>query len=130
MIVCNVLKGAGLGISGAMAMGIVADTLTYGNLKTGIDTVGMGNAGVSAAQKIGMGLGTAVFGWILSGAGFDGALDLQGLPQPASVTTAVEFVFTWIPLVMFAIISVVLILFFHLDRDLKKLKEEKGIVEA
>ena len=130
MIVCNVLKGAGLGISGAMAMGIVADTLTYGNLKTGIDTVGMGNAGVSAAQKIGLGLGTAVFGWILSGAGFDGALDLQGIPQPQSVTTAVEFVFTWIPLIMFAIISVVLILFFRLDRDLKKLKEEKGIAEA
>ena len=130
MIVCNVLKGAGLGISGAMAMGIVADTLTYGNLKTGIDTVGMGNAGVSAAQKIGMGLGTAVFGWILSGAGFDGALDLQGIAQPQSVTTAVQFVFTWIPLIMFTIISVILVLFFRLDRDLKNLKEEKGIVET
>ena len=129
MIVCNVLKGAGLGISGAMAMGIVADTLTYGNLKSGIDTVGMGNAGVSAAQKIGMGLGTAVFGWILSGAGFDGALDLQGIAQPQSVTTAVQFVFTWIPLIMFAVISVVLLLFFHLERDLKKMKAEKGIAE-
>ena len=129
MIVCNVFKGAGLGISGAMAMGIVADTLTYGNLKSGIDTVGMGNAGVSAAQKIGMGLGTAVFGWILSGAGFDGALDLQGLRQPESVTTAVQFVFTWIPLIMFAIISVILVLFFHLERDLKKMKEEKGVAE-
>ena len=90
----------------------------------------MGNAGVSAAQKIGMGLGTAVFGWFLSGAGFDGALDFHGIPQPQSVTTALEFVFTWIPLIMFAIISVVLILFFRLDRDLARLKAEKGIAEA
>ena len=127
MILCNVLKGIGLGMSGGMAMGIVADTLTYGNLKSGIDTVGMGNAGVSAAQKIGMGLGTAVFGWVLSGSGFDGALDLQGVHQPESVTTAIKFVYTWIPLAMFAVITVVLILGFHLERDLKQLKAEKGV---
>ena len=126
MIVFNVLKGAGLGMAGGMAMGLVADALTYGNLKSGIDTVGLGNAGVSAAQKIGMGLGTAVFGFILSASGFDGSLDIQGLRQPESVTTAVQFVFTWIPLIMFAVVFVVLLLFFHLERDLAKLKAEKG----
>jgi hypothetical protein len=31
---------------------------------------------------------------------------------------------------MFAVIAVILILFFRLERDLKKLKEEKGIAEA
>lgn len=127
MIVFNALKGIGLGMSGGMAMGIVADTLTYGNLKSGIDTVGMGNAGMSAAQKIGMGLGTAVFGWILSGSGFNGELDLQGLHQPETVTTAIQFVFTWIPLIMFAIVLIVLLATFHLDRDLAKLRAEKGI---
>ena len=108
-------------------MGIVADCLTYGNLKSGIDTVGMGNAGVSAAQKIGLGLATAVFGSILSASGFDGALDLQGIHQPESVTTAIQFVYTYVPLAMFILVSIVLILFFHLDRDLAKLKAEKGI---
>ena len=127
MIVFNALKGIGLGMSGGMAMGLVADTLTYGNLKSGIDTVGMGNAGISAAQKIGMGLGTAVFGWILSGSGFNGELDLQGLRQPETVTTAIQFVFTWIPLIMFAIVLVVLLVTFHLDRDLTKLRADKGI---
>ena len=126
MIVFNVFKGIGLGMAGGMAMGLVADALTYGNLRSGIDTVGLGNAGVSAAQKIGMGLGTAVFGFILSASGFDGELDLQSLPQPESVTTAVQFVFTWIPLIMFAIVFVVLLLFFHLERDLTKLQAEKG----
>lgn len=75
MIVFNVLKGCGVGMAGGMALGMVADTVTYGTLKSGIDTVGMGNAGISAAQKVGLGLGTAVFGWVIDAAGFDGALD-------------------------------------------------------
>ena len=78
LIGSNVLKGLGVGLSGGMALGMVADTVTYGKLKTGIDTVGMGNAGISAAQKIGLGLGQAIFGWVLAAAGLDAALDQLG----------------------------------------------------
>lgn len=127
MIIFNAFKGLGLGLSGGMAMGIVADTLTYGNLKSGIDTVGMGNAGVSAAQKIGLGLGTACFGFILSHSGFDGALDAQGIAQPESVTIAVKFVFNWVPMILMGIVFVIMLLFFHLERDLKKMEEEKAV---
>jgi Na+/melibiose symporter-like transporter len=82
----------------------------------------MGNAGTSAAQKLGLGLGQAVFGWVLAGAGFDAKLDLQGLPQPESVITAIKFMYNWIPMVMCAIITVIMALTFHLDRDLAKLR--------
>lgn len=122
MIVCNVLKGCGLGMAGGMALGIVADAITYGNIKSGIDTVGMGNAGVSAAQKIGMGIGTASFGWILSASGFDPTLDLQGLKQPASVSAAVTWVFTWLPLIMISLVFVMMLFFFNLEKDLKKMQ--------
>ena len=127
MIVCNVLKGCGLGISGAMAMGLVADAITYGTLKTGVNAVGMGNAGTSAAQKLGLGLGTAVFGWVMSGAGFKGEYDLQGIAQPESVETAIRFMYNWVPMVMCAIICVIFVVSFNLDRDLAKLRAEKGI---
>ena len=127
MIVCNVLKGCGLGMSGGMAMGLVADAITYGQLKTGINAVGMGNAGTSAAQKLGLGLGTAVFGWVMSAAGFDGALDLQGIAQPASVLTAIRFMYNWVPMIMCAVICVIMAVSFNLDRDLEKLRKEKGI---
>ena len=129
MIICNVLKGCGLGMSGGMAMGMVADAILYGTLKTGVDAVGMGNAGTSAAQKLGLGLGQAIFGWVLSGAGFDAALDAQGIAQPESVITAIKFMYNYIPMVMCAIIFLLMLLFFNLDRDLKKLKEEKGIAD-
>lgn len=100
IIFFNALKGLGLGMSGGMAMGMVADTITYSRLKSGIDPVGMGNAAISAAQKLGLGLGTAVLGWVMSGAGFDAALDLAGESQPDTVITAILFlynyVFVWI----------------------------------
>ncbi len=129
MIACNVLKGIGLGMSGGMAMGMVADAILYGQLKTGINAVGMGNAGTSAAQKLGLGLGQAIFGWVLSGAGFDASLDAQGLPQPESVITAIKFMYNYIPMIMCALIFLLMLLFFNLERDLKKLKEEKGIAD-
>ena len=129
MIACNVLKGLGLGMSGGMAMGIVADAILYGQLKSGINAVGMGNAGTSAAQKLGLGLGQAVFGWVLSGAGFNPALDAQGIAQAESVITAIKFMYNYIPAVMCALVFIMMAVFFNLDRDLKKLKEEKGIQE-
>ena len=122
LIISNVLKGLGVGFAGGMALGMVADTITYGRLKTGIDTVGMGNAGISAAQKIGLGLGQAIFGWVLAAAGFDQALDLQGLAQPQSVSTAIVFMYGWVPAIMAGAMFVIFLLFYHCERDIKKLQ--------
>ena len=122
LIASNVLKGLGVGLAGGMALGMVADTVTYGRLKTGIDTVGMGNAGISAAQKIGLGLGQAVFGWVLAAAGLDAALDAQGIAQPQSVSTAIKFMYGWVPAIMAAAMFVIFLLFYHCERDIKKLE--------
>lgn len=122
MIVCNVCKGIGLGMAGGMALGMVADTITYGQLKTGINTVGMGNAGVSAAQKLGMGLGTAVLGWVLSAAGFDGAL--PAAQQPAGVATAIQFLYTWLPMIMCLIVLVIMIFFYNIEKDLAEMQSK------
>ena len=125
LIGSNVLKGLGVGLSGGMALGMVADTVTYGKLKTGIDTVGMGNAGISAAQKIGLGLGQAIFGWVLAAAGLDAALDQLGQHQPQSVSTAITFLYGWIPAIMAAAMFVIFLLFYHCERDIKKLEAQQ-----
>ena len=113
LIGSNVLKGLGVGLAGGMALGMVADTVTYGRLKTGI---------ISAAQKIGLGLGQAVFGWVLAGAGLDAALDAQGLPQPESVSTAIKFMYGWVPAIMAGAMFVIFLLFYHCEKDIKKLQ--------
>ena len=125
LIGSNVLKGLGVGLSGGMALGMVADTVTYGKLKTGIDTVGMGNAGISAAQKIGLGLGQAIFGWVLAAAGLDAAFDQLGQHQPQSVSTAITFLYGWVPAIMAAAMFVIFLLFYHCERDIKKLEAQQ-----
>jgi len=127
MVFFNALKGCGLGMSGGMAMGLVADAITYGTLKTGVDAVGMGNAGTSAAQKLGLGLGMAVFGWVMTAAGFKGEYDVQGIPQPESVAAAIKIMYNWVPMIMCVIIFVIMAFSFNLDRDLQKLRAEKDI---
>lgn len=118
IIFFNVLKGLGLGMSGGMAMGMVADTITYSRLKSGVDPVGMGNAAVSAAQKLGLGLGTAVLGWVMSGAGFAPELDLQGIAQPETVITAIKVLYNWVPVALCGIVFVLLLVFYDIEKKL------------
>lgn len=124
IIFFNALKGLGLGMSGGMAMGMVADTITYSRLKSGIDPVGMGNAAISAAQKLGLGLGTAVLGWVMDGAGFDPALDLQGIAQPDTVITAIRFLYNWVPVILCGIVLAALILFYDIEKKLPEMEKE------
>lgn len=122
IVIFNALKGIGLGMSGGMAMGMVADTITYSKIKSGINPVGMGNAAISAAQKLGLGLGTAVFGWVMSGAGFDASLDLAGKPQPDTVVTAIQFMYNWIPVIMCGIVFIALLFLYDIDKKLPELE--------
>lgn len=124
MIIFNALKGVGLGCAGGMSLGMVADTITYGKLKTGVDAVGMGNAGISAAQKLGLGFGTAFFGWIIDAAGFDAVLDTQGIAQPVSVTRAIQFIYNWIPFTLMLVAFILVAFFYHAERDIAKMEKK------
>lgn len=53
--------------------------------------------------------------------------DLQGLPQPESVSTAIKFVYNYIPLVMCVAVFIMMLLFFNIDRDIEKLKAERNM---
>ena len=119
----NALKGIGLGMSGGMAMGMVADTITYSRLKSGIDPVGMGNAAMSASQKLGLGLGTAVLGWVMDAAGFDPLLDAQGIAQPESVVTAIRFLYNWLPVILCAIVLVALLVLYDIEKKLPQMEQ-------
>ena len=126
IVLCNIVKGIGMGMASGMALGLVADSLTYGQLKTGIDAVGMGNAGTSAAQKLGLGLGVAIFGWAIDVAGFDGTLAARGIDQPQAVLSAIRAFYNWIPMVLSIILFVAFVTTFRLDRDLKSLRKGEG----
>lgn len=125
IVLCNTVKGCGMGMSSGMAMGLVADSITYGRLKTGIETIGMGHAGSSAAQKLGLGLGVAIFGGAMAWAGLDGRKAAQGIAQPEIVITTIRAFYNWIPMILSIILFVAFVIMFHLEHDLEELSEEK-----
>lgn len=120
LVVFNVIKGIGLGAAGGMAFGMVSDTIEYSKLKYGVEAAGMGNAGVSTAQKLGLGLGQAVLGWVLAGAGFDASKEVQ----TAAAQNAISFVYNWIPVICI-VICFVLMLFYKLEKEMAQMRTEE-----
>ena len=119
LVVFNALKGIGLGAAGGMAFGMVADTLEYGEWKDGFKTVGMGNAAISAAQKLGLGIGQVVLGWILDFGGYSG----EAAVQSESAKSAISFLYNWLPVGMIAV-TFIIMLTYKLDKELPKIQKE------
>jgi GPH family glycoside/pentoside/hexuronide:cation symporter len=104
----------------------VADSLTYGRIKTGVDAVGMGNAGTSAAQKLGLGLGVAIFGGAMALAGLDGTKAAQGIAQTKAVTLTIRAFYNGIPMVLSILLFIAFVSAFRLERDLESMEREKS----
>ncbi len=119
LIICNALKGIGLGAAGGMAFGMVADTLEYGEWKDGFKVVGMGNAAISAAQKLGLGIGQVVLGWVLDFGGYSG----EAAVQSDSAKAAISFIYNWLPVGMI-VVTFIIMLTYRLDKELPKIQKE------
>jgi hypothetical protein len=91
---------------------LIADLVAYTEKTTGEFRPGTGNAGISASDKLGNGLGAVLFGFALSAAGFDAALKVQ----PAAVNTTISAMFIWVPALSFAAVLVIYMLFFDIER--------------
>lgn len=120
LVVFNALKGLGLGAAGGMAFGMVADTLEYGEWKDGFKAVGMGNAAISAAQKLGLGVGQVALGIILSVGGY---VNGSTTGQPESAKQAISFMYNWLPAILL-VAAIIVMLFYNLDKKLPEMHEE------
>ncbi len=129
ILVCSALHGMGYGIFCAVLGGMNPDTLDYGEWKFKKNVSGMGVAAVSFGQKIGSGLGSAIFGLVLSMGGYDGT----AATQSASAIRSIYINYTYLPLIC-AVLSFTLILRYDLDKKLpdiqKQLKEKLVPAEA
>ena len=99
-----------LGIGGiphnAGLFAMVADVIDYGEYKTGIRLDGLTNSSASFGMKVGAGLGSAIVGWGLAWAAYDGSL----AAQTAQTVAGIKSVFTLVPAVL--IIAGIICLFF------------------
>ena len=119
MIVFLITGGIGNGFYHAMIPGIFAVLITDMADKNGQLQSGIGHAGLSAANKLGQGLGSVVFGLSLSLAGFNAALDVQGAAQPQAVNEAISSMYIWMPLALYIMVFMLFAFVFDRGRRLE-----------
>ncbi|MCR5232466.1 MAG: MFS transporter [Lachnospiraceae bacterium] len=108
LLLFNLLYGFGNGLVKGVCFTLVADLVAVTAKKTGEFRPGTGNAGISATEKLGAGLGTVSFGFVLSAVGFNAALDVQ----PAVVDTVITVMFIWVPVLIYAAVLIIYLFFF------------------
>jgi GPH family glycoside/pentoside/hexuronide:cation symporter len=127
-MVCGVVKG--IGGAGLMAtlFAMVADTIEYGQWKTGIRVEGTLYAATTFGAKIGAGIGGVIATTILGMAGYNGLLAEQG---PAAIK-AITSIYIYAPIVFLAIVPILYVVY-KLDKIYPKVmadlheRENKGI---
>lgn len=113
------IVGIGFGFIAAPAGSFLQDTLTFGQWRSGVSAIGMGNAVFSFVNKLSSALGIVVLGWVLDLGKFDAKLSVQ----PASALSAIKFLYIWLP-VLICVICVFLSAFYDLDKKLPFLEKE------
>lgn len=91
--------------------GMVADTMDYGEWKTGIKAEGIGLACITLGTKLATGLSSAIVGNLIEGSGYDTALAVQG----AGAKAAANFCLCWLPAIL-GLIMTVLMFLYKLDK--------------
>lgn len=101
-------------------------TVEYGQWKTGVRQEGMIMSANSFGSKCGTVLGTALCGWVLAWAGYNGAAEVQ----TASALTGIKIVYVYLPVIL-NILSAVILSFYKLEKEystiVKELEERKAV---
>lgn len=111
VIISTAVRSVGFCGIGATMFALLADTIDYGEWRTGLRIEGILFSAGTLGQTLGMGLGTASVGWILGAAGF---VSGGNTAQSATVIQTIEFMFIFFPLLL-AAINLVLLWFYKLD---------------
>lgn len=117
------------GIGQAPLMGVVfsfiADSVEYGQYKTHLRLEGLIYSAASVGSKLGGGLMSAAFGWILGWAGYDGLLTVQ----LDTTLRTISALFVWGPIIVWGVTAVIL-LFHRLEKEYPAIMKELSEREA
>jgi Na+/melibiose symporter-like transporter len=95
------------GMAMAMPFSVLADSVDYGEWKTGVRAAGLLTAvGAAFCLKAGAGLGGAIPMWIMGASGY-----IPNVDQTASSLRAIEFGIVWLPIICF-VLGVIPVLFY------------------
>ncbi|UNK20712.1 MFS transporter [Paenibacillus sp. N3/727] len=111
------IGNVGIGFAVGLMYAMLADTVDYGEWRSGIRAQGLLTASSSFGVKFGMGIGGAVAAWVLAIGNY-----VPNQEQADSGLAAIQFNFVWIPFICF-LICALLLLFYKLEFDQKMIGE-------
>ena len=106
-MISSVCRGIGQAPLMGVVFSFIADSVEYGQYKTHLRQEGLIYSAASVGSKLGGGLMSAVFGWILAWAGYDGMMAVQS----DGTLNTISNVYIWGPIVIWGATAV--ILWFH-----------------
>ncbi|WP_251389955.1 MFS transporter [Mediterraneibacter agrestimuris] len=125
IVISTTVKGIGTVPFWAVLYAMMADTVEYGEWKTGVRTEGLLYSASTFGAKAGAGIGSAIVGAILSANLFDG---MQAV-QPDSAISAISGMYLFVPIAA-AVLQILCLAFYKLDKEYPKIMEELRIREA
>ncbi len=111
LVVCSVIKGVGSATLTGTIFAMVADTIEYGQWKTGTRVEGMLYSTTTFGAKIGSGLASAVALNIIASAGYNGLAEVQ----TESALNAIKVLYLYVPIPFYVLMAVCLV-FYKLDK--------------
>lgn len=105
IVVGTVIRSLGVGPILSAVFALVPDVVEYGNWKFGIRSEGLISSAQSIGSKIGIGIGSALTGWILSAVGYK-----PNIEPTAKIISAVKFDYTWMGAILGVVILVIVLL--------------------
>lgn len=119
LAITNLTAMGGMQTLGCMKAMLNIDCITYGRWKNGDGIEAAYSTVNSLADKLGLGIGSALLGFILQLGGFDGALSVQS----AGAVLSIKMLYTLIPAgLMFA--AIILFTFFDLEKKLPEIEKD------
>lgn len=119
LVMCQICKGLGQGCCSGTIFAMVADTIEYGQWKTGVRTEGMLYSSTTFGAKIGAGVGSAAAMGLLGAVGYNGLLAVQN----AEVLSLLKVLYIAAPAICVGLVGIVF-LFYKLDKIYPKVIEE------
>lgn len=125
MFIMNFLGALIIGPTIPLVWSMFADVADYGQWKFGHRSTALVFSAAQFAQKLGLAIGGAIAGWMLSGYGFEANVD-----QSSESLLGIRLMFTLVP-AAFAISAVVAIWFYPLsDKDVKQMEQDLAAAQS
>ncbi|MBR1757381.1 MAG: MFS transporter [Lachnospiraceae bacterium] len=111
LVIGTVIRSLGAGPLLSAVFALVPDVVEYGYWKFGIRSEGLISSAQSVGSKVGIGLGSALTGWILAAVGYNPT----ELVQSAAVVNAVKFDYTWLGAI-FSVVILLIVLMLNVEK--------------